>query len=89
MRLQVAPATTADHGEPPVAGEDFAAAAPPAADLAATTAGNGDEAGARLIALNMALNGTPREETAKYLAEHFALGDAEGLLDDVYTRAER
>jgi DivIVA domain-containing protein len=59
---------------------------PPAA------AGNGapsseDEAGARLIALNMALSGTPREETARYLAEHFTLADPEALLDDVYNRA--
>jgi len=48
-----------------------------------------DEAGARLIALNMALGGTPREETARYLAEHYALADPEALLDDVYSRAER
>jgi DivIVA domain-containing protein len=48
-----------------------------------------DEAGARLIALNMALSGTPREETARYLAEHFELADAEALLDDVYDRADR
>jgi DivIVA domain-containing protein len=48
---------------------------------------NGDEAGARLIALNMALSGTPREETAAYLAEHYDLADAEALLDDVYSRA--
>jgi DivIVA domain-containing protein len=47
----------------------------------------GDEAGARLIALNMALGGTPREETARYLAENFALTNLEALLDDVYTRA--
>jgi len=47
----------------------------------------GDEAGARLIALNMALGGTPREETARYLAEHFELADLEALLDDVYSRA--
>jgi DivIVA domain-containing protein len=46
-----------------------------------------DEAGARLIALNMALGGTPREETARYLAEHFQLADLEALLDDVYSRA--
>jgi DivIVA domain-containing protein len=46
-----------------------------------------DEAGARLIALNMALGGTPREETARYLAEHFELADLDGLLDDVYSRA--
>jgi DivIVA domain-containing protein len=47
---------------------------------------NGDEAGARLIALNMALSGTPREETAAYLAEHYNLADAEALLDDVYSQ---
>jgi DivIVA domain-containing protein len=59
--------------EPPVVG-------PPATP-------NGDEAGARLIALNMALGGTPREETARYLAEHYSLADPEALLDDVYSRA--
>jgi DivIVA domain-containing protein len=48
---------------------------------------DGDEAGARLIALNLALNGTPRDETAAYLAEHFQLADAQALLDDVYERA--
>ena len=47
---------------------------------------NGDEAGARLIALNMALSGTPREETAAYLAEHYDLADADALLDDVYSQ---
>jgi DivIVA domain-containing protein len=47
---------------------------------------NGDEAGARLIALNMALSGTPRDETARYLAEHYNLADAEALLDDVYSQ---
>jgi DivIVA domain-containing protein len=50
-------------------------------------AANGDEAGARLIALNMALSGTPREETARYLADNFSLADPERLLDDVYARA--
>ncbi len=57
-------------------------------DLDAQLAAPGDdEAGARLIALNMALSGTPREETARYLADHFALADLDGLLDDVYSRA--
>ena len=46
-----------------------------------------DEEGARLIALNMALNGTPREETEAYLSDNFALEDTQGLLDDVYARA--
>jgi DivIVA domain-containing protein len=68
--------------EPPAPEEDFAAVAP-------APSANGDEAGARLIALNMALSGTPREETARYLAEHFTLDDADALLDDVYERADR
>lgn len=89
--------------EPPTeAEEDFAAAAPgpepdpepepepePEAEPAAADTANGDEAGARLIALNMALSGTPREETAAYLDEQFALSDAGALLDDVYARAGR
>jgi ABC-type transporter Mla subunit MlaD len=63
-------------------------------EVATAAAGNGapasdDEAGARLIALNMALSGTPREETARYLADHFSLADADALLDDVYERADR
>ena len=37
----------------------------------------------------MALSGTSREETARYLAEHFALADPDALLDDVYARAGR
>jgi DivIVA domain-containing protein len=49
--------------------------------------GSADEEGARLIALNMALNGTPREETEQYLQENFDLPDPEALLDDVYARA--
>jgi DivIVA domain-containing protein len=75
-------------GEPPATGEDLAAPAP-ADEPAPVATPNGDEAGARLIALNMALSGTPREETARYLAEHFALADADALLDDVYARAGR
>ena len=48
----------------------------------------GDAEGARLIALNMALNGTPREETERYLSENFHLADAGGLLDEVYASVE-
>jgi DivIVA domain-containing protein len=42
--------------------------------------------GARLVALNMALNGTPREEAARYLADNFELEDQDAILDDVYSR---
>jgi hypothetical protein len=48
-----------------------------------------DEAGARIIALNMALGGSSREETADYLSEHFSLSDPDALLDDVYAKVGR
>jgi DivIVA domain-containing protein len=48
--------------------------------------GDDDSEGARLIALNMALNGTPRDETDRYLAENFQLEDRDKLLDEVYER---
>jgi DivIVA domain-containing protein len=47
-----------------------------------------DTEGARLIALNMALNGTPREETDKYLSENFALHNRIELLDEVYASVD-
>jgi DivIVA domain-containing protein len=49
---------------------------------------DGDIEGARLIALNMALNGTPRPETDSYLAQNFQLSDRARLLDEVYASVE-
>ena len=37
----------------------------------------------------MALNGTPRDETARYLEENFDLDDPDAILDEVYSRAGR
>ena len=39
---------------------------------------------ARLIALNMAVNGAPREETDRYLAERLGIEDRAPLLDEAY-----
>jgi cell division septum initiation protein DivIVA len=47
-----------------------------------------DVEGARLIALNMALNGQSREETDRYLEENFDLSDRAALLDEVYATVE-
>jgi DivIVA domain-containing protein len=56
---------------------------------ARTPSGGGDDLdGARLIALNMALNGEPREQADRYLAENFDLSDREKLLDEVYAAIE-
>lgn len=47
-----------------------------------------DLEGARLIALNMALNGQSREETDRYLQQNFDLDDRDRLLDEVYATVE-
>jgi hypothetical protein len=50
---------------------------------------NGEDLdGARLIALNMALNGESRVATDRYLAEHYELADRHKLLDEVYAAIE-
>jgi DivIVA domain-containing protein len=49
---------------------------------------SGDIEGARLIALNMALNGQSRDETDRYLAENFELADRAILLDEVYATVD-
>jgi F0F1-type ATP synthase membrane subunit b/b' len=48
----------------------------------------GDLDGARLIALNMALNGESREEADRYLAENFQLADRGKLINEVYAAIE-
>ena len=55
-------------------------------DSAPTVAQGEGVEGARVIALNMALNGSSREETARYLSENFQLDDPDALLDEVYAR---
>jgi DivIVA domain-containing protein len=60
-------------------------AAPPAE--AAPASANGDTAAARIVALDMALSGTPRDETDRFIAEHYELDDRAALLDEVYAAA--
>ena len=67
-------------GRRPETGEAPASEAP--ADASAVPEG------ARLLALKMAFDGRPREDTAAYLRENFELEDPEALLDEVYARAE-
>jgi DivIVA domain-containing protein len=70
-----AAAAAAADGEPPANGTPSPDARPE------------DEEDARIVALDMALAGTPREETERYLADHYALADPGALLDDVYALA--
>jgi len=49
-----------------------------------------DDVGARLVPLDLALSGTPREQADAVLAEQFTLGERRAeLLDDVYAAAGR
>ena len=66
----------ADRPAPPTPGEPAATPAEPAVD--------GAEEKARLIALDMALSGKPREETDDYLARNFVLADRARLVDEIY-----
>jgi hypothetical protein len=50
--------------------------------------GSEDLDGARLIALNMALNGDSRVATDRFLAEHYRLADRQKLLDEVFAAIE-
>ena len=89
---EIAPTATPDEGLPPEALESPEPDVPVDDEVEArgtrnTSAEGGGDEGARLVALNMALNGTPREETDRYLAENFALADRQAVLDDVYARA--
>jgi DivIVA domain-containing protein len=69
--------------------EDEVVAAAPEPDVDdEADAGEDDVEGARLIALNMALNGQTREETDRYLADNFDLDDRAALLDEVYATVE-
>lgn len=78
---------------PPAPVPTFAAAPTPARTATAAQASlpgtaGGDLDGARLIALNMALNGESRVQTDRYLAENFELADRTKLLDEVYAAIE-
>jgi DivIVA domain-containing protein len=76
-------------GDEPVLEPVTATGAGTAPEPPASAAPSAEETeGARLIALNMALNGTPREETERYLAENYNLADRQRLLDEVYTSVQ-
>jgi len=77
-----------DTAAEPEAEADWYSAEDTETQLADSSDGPDDAESARLIALNMALNGTPREEAAQYLSENFHLSDSESLLDEVYASVD-
>ncbi len=61
---------------------ELALAEDAAVDLDETEAA--DLEGARLVALNMALDGAPREEVGRHLREQYGVAEPGNLLDEVY-----
>lgn len=59
----------------------------PEAPVVATVE-NGELDSARLVALNMALNGESREDADRYLAENYQLADRKKLIDEVFAAIE-
>ncbi len=82
------PAFEAQLDEAMAAAPAQAAPEPSAPAPVEAEAPGGDVDGARLIALNMALNGESRADTERYLAENFQLPDRLKLVDEVYAAIE-
>jgi DivIVA domain-containing protein len=78
-RGEAEPVAAAPEPQPQPEPEPTAPVAP-----AAEAPKNGDSAAARIVALDMAFSGTPREEIDRYLAENYDVPDREALLDEVY-----
>jgi outer membrane biosynthesis protein TonB len=72
-------------GGAPTAEAGNGAAAPPPGE-APGSGGEADAAAARLVAMKMALDGSPRDEVDRHLADTFGPGDRAALLDDVFSR---
>lgn len=90
LEAQLAAVAAPPPPAPHIPAPEAAAPAPvaqPAAPMAEAASG-GDVDGARLIALNMALNGESRTDTERYLAENFELPDRLKLIDEVYAAIE-
>jgi hypothetical protein len=74
------PTPPPDEGTPP----QIESAPEPVAVANGSAPGKSDDAaGARLVAMNMALDGASREEIEGHLAENYELDDAGSLVDDV------
>ena len=86
-----APAAAAPQAQPAAPPQEQGAMPAPHAPAAARGSQEGEDGdvdGARLVALNMALNGESREVTERYLAEHFNLSERHRLVEEVYAAIE-
>jgi DivIVA domain-containing protein len=83
-----APVASEFPPQPSIASQPAGASSGGQGEAEDESAASGDVDGARLIALNMALNGESRADTERYLAENFQLPDRLKLIDEVYAAIE-
>ena len=81
------PTPPPDEGTPPQISVDDPAVAANGAAPPDAIAKPDDSAAARLVAMNMALDGASREAIEGHLAENYELADAGSLVDDVLALA--
>jgi hypothetical protein len=89
VRAAVRVAAEASAVAEPVPVEPAPVEGPPVEEVPvepAAVAADPDQDAARIVALNMALDGKPRDEVATYLREELGVTDSGALLDDVYAR---
>jgi hypothetical protein len=83
------PTTLAEaHADPEAPRQQRIVAAVPSEPATAAPTGDGELDSARLVALNMALNGESRESADRYLAENYQLADRAKLVDEVFAAIE-
>ena len=75
--------------EPPSPSPEPGPPSPPDPGPQMASNGGADDAGARLVAMKLALDGKGRDEIAAELEQKFGPGDRAALLDDVLARAGR
>ena len=80
----VPPAAEGPTGPPPEEDPDIALAQDAAIGPEEVEGLPADNEGARLVALNMALDGAPRDEVSRHLQAHYGVSDSADLLDEVY-----
>jgi hypothetical protein len=83
---QARPAQSSPPPLSPSEGANPAVHLDPEAPMRAAEGGDLDSA--RLVALNMALNGESREDADRYLAENYRLADRGKLIEEVYAAIE-
>jgi len=84
----IAPPAASPPPPPPAAGPPAAQPEEEALHQSDAAPAGADLDGARLVALNMALNGESRADTERYLAENFQVPDRLKLIDEVFAAIE-